>query len=96
MIVGVIHILYGIAVHLVDYIQFIEDVAFTAVEVWADCGPHFRSYEFAHAVLIGLPRNHASIVNTSLNFFCEKHGKGRCDGAFGALQHVWIVVIAYS
>lgn len=54
--------------------------------VWADCGPHFRSYEF----LWNLVELCQTVFETvDLNFFAEHHGKGRCDGAFG-LQRRWV------
>lgn len=53
---------------------------------WADCGPHFRSYEFLWN-LVEQCDKHFSLVK--LSFFAEHHGKGRCDGAFG-LQRRWV------
>ena len=53
---------------------------------WADCGPHFRSYEF----LWNLVEQCRDVFpRVQLHFFAEHHGKGRCDGAFG-LQRKWV------
>jgi hypothetical protein len=58
---------------------------FSELHLWADCGPHFRSYEFAGHLLTVVHRRHA-LKATQLNFFVEKHGKGRCDGSFGLME----------
>ena len=53
------------------------------VEVWADCGSHFRGWVFVAYVLGALPKLlHSAgvpIVACFLNFFAEHHGKGPCD-----------------
>ena len=54
-----------------------------AVDVWADCGPHFRALEFAHSVLVEL---RGKKKYTTLNFFGEHHGKSVVDGHFGVLS----------
>ena len=56
------------------------------LQVWADCGPHFRSYEFLYN-LSELCRTRFHVVVQ--NYYAEHHGKGRCDGSF-ALQRRWI------
>ena len=53
---------------------------------WADCGTHFRSYEFLWNLA---ELCESTFPVTQLNFFAEHHGKGRCDGAFG-LQRRWV------
>lgn len=59
---------------------------------WADCGAHFRSYEF----LWNLAEHcRDTFAQVHLHFFAEHHGKGRCDGAFG-LQRRWVADYARS
>ena len=53
---------------------------------WADCGPHFRSYEFVWNLVA---QCQSVFPKVYLHFFAEHHGKGRCDGAFG-LQRRWV------
>ena len=60
--------------------------AATELEICADTGTHFRSYEFLWNV-IELTRSRFACA--SLNFFIEHHGKGYCDGAFGLQRH-WV------
>lgn len=51
------------------------------LEVWGDCGVHFRGAEFAYCTLI---EQHPCIPPIrSLNFFGEHHGKCRVDSHFG-------------
>ncbi|CAE8655101.1 unnamed protein product [Polarella glacialis] len=57
------------------------------LHVWADCGPHFRSYEFVWN-LVEVCRSRFPQVY--LHFYLEHHGKGRNDGQFG-LQRNWVV-----
>ena len=58
----------------------------TELSVWADCGPHFRCYEFAWAIKEQCDKRFENVI---LNFHAEHHGTGRCDGAFG-LQRRWV------
>eukprot|EP00435_Cladocopium_sp_Y103_P031476 s1340_g8.t1 len=53
---------------------------------WADCGAHFRSYEFLWNLV---EQCRDRFPHVTLHFFAEHHGKGRCDGAFG-LQRRWV------
>ena len=52
---------------------------FKFVNLFTDCGPHFRSKEFLHKIqqLSSLYK-----INISLNFFAEYHGKNIVDGFF--------------
>ena len=63
------------------------------LNLWSDCGPRFRCYQFAHWALIELPRklkvDRGVEVGVRLQFFCEMHGKGPCDGHFSVLKS-WI------
>jgi hypothetical protein len=61
------------------------------VHVWADCGPHFRAYQF----LWGLCQIclEWKLNRICLHFCSEHHGKGRCDGQFG-LQRRWLLEAA--
>lgn len=53
---------------------------------WADCGPHFRSYELLWNLV---EQCRDRFPHVTLHVFAEHHGKGRCDGAFG-LQRRWV------
>lgn len=59
----------------------------TSLSIWTDCGPHFHSFEFAHAVLRELPERLSIPVQWS--FFGEHHGKSLVDGHFGLLSR-WL------
>jgi hypothetical protein len=59
----------------------------TSLSIWTDCGPHFHSFEFAHAVLRELPERLSIPVQWS--FFGEHHGKSVVDGHFGLLSR-WL------
>lgn len=67
--------------------RLVELGSFNTLHVWADCGPHFRSYQF----LWGLRDLccGTTLARAFLHFFAEHHGKGRCDGQFG-LQRRWV------
>lgn len=56
------------------------------LHVWADCGPHFRSYEFLWNLSLLVQTRFERVF---LHFFAEHHGKGRNDGQFG-LQRKWV------
>ena len=60
----------------------------SCVQVWTDCGPHFRAYAFV-ASAVDLLRNSNSLTSMYFNYFGEHHGKGRNDGQFG-LQRKWL------
>jgi hypothetical protein len=59
----------------------------TSLSIWSDCGPHFHSFEFAHAVLRELPERLS--IPVQWNFFGEYHGKNLVDGHFGLLSR-WL------
>lgn len=64
-----------------------------SLEVWSDCGNHFRSCEFAHTVLVEKFEGMKCPPVRTLNFFVEQHGKCRVDSHFGReSQHVRRVV----
>jgi len=70
--------------------KLVMDPAFprlTSLSIWTDCGPHFHSFEFAHAVLRELPERLSMPVQW--NFFGEYHGKSLVDGHFGHLSR-WL------
>eukprot|EP00435_Cladocopium_sp_Y103_P075602 s140_g60.t1 len=58
------------------------------IQIWSDCGPHFRAYAFA-ATAVDILRDSASFQEIYFSFFGEHHGKGRNDGQFG-LQRRWL------
>ncbi|CAE8608254.1 unnamed protein product, partial [Polarella glacialis] len=59
----------------------------TVLHVFADCGPHFRSYEFLWCLVEVCKSKFPTVF---LHFLLEHHGKGRNDGQFG-LQRRWAV-----
>ncbi|CAE8680493.1 unnamed protein product [Polarella glacialis] len=59
----------------------------TVLHVFADCGPHFRSYEFLWCLVEVCKSKFPTVF---LHFLLERHGKGRNDGQFG-LQRRWAV-----
>ena len=58
------------------------------VQIWSDCGPHFRAYAFV-ATAVDLLRDSAFLKEIYFSYFGEHHGKGRNDGQFG-LQRLWL------
>ena len=58
------------------------------VQIWSDCGPHFRAYAFV-ATAVDLLRGSAFLKEIYFSYFGEHHGKGRNDGQFG-LQWRWL------
>ena len=52
----------------------------TRLDFWSDAGSHFRNCTCAWFTLYNMSRFYNTY--TRLNFFCEKHGKGRCDAHF--------------
>jgi hypothetical protein len=59
--------------------NWLKSLNFKTIKFWFDCGPHFRCSEMAHFVLKELP---LYAINTEMNFFAERHGKGECDSHF--------------
>ena len=67
----------------------LKGLEYEFVNVFTDCGPHFRSKEFIY--------NAKSIsdkydLNVSVNFFGEHHGKSEINGMFGKLSVVFKAV----
>lgn len=54
------------------------------LQVWCDCGPHFRTYVLAYFLLVEIVQAKGIVV--CLNFAAEHHGKGQVDGLFGRLD----------
>lgn len=52
--------------------------------IWTDCGPHFRSNEFADFLFTDLKNDGISVT---WNLFCEKHGKNSRDQHFSVISH---------
>ncbi|KAL1920657.1 uncharacterized protein VTP21DRAFT_1034 [Calcarisporiella thermophila] len=57
---------------------------FETLEVWTDCGPHFKCQELAHYLLREFPVKY--IKEVQWNFFAEYHGKSWVDGHFDLLS----------
>ena len=53
--------------------------------VWADCGPHYKSYEHV-AGWLGDWVESSTPRKVRLSYFGEKHGKGQVDGLFGRIE----------
>ena len=58
---------------------------------WFDCGPHFRSKELLHKLLVDVPQRYDCDI--CVNFFVEGHGKSPCDAHF---SHISRAVKSYS
>lgn len=54
------------------------------IQVWVDCGKHFRCFVFCGTVLGALREAHPEF-ECGWNSFVEHHGKGVVDGFFGML-----------
>ncbi len=61
--------------------------------LWSDCGPHFRSYEFIGEMHNRLWESRDKTQAIRVNYFAEKHGKGLVDGIF-AVYRGWLTKIA--
>jgi hypothetical protein len=62
------------------------------LQVWSDCGPHFRCNEMLAGVTIELPsalRRSSIPLTSSYHYFAEKHGKSAVDGHFSLLSR-WL------
>ena len=59
---------------------------FKYINIFTDCGPHFRSNEFLCRI-----KNLSQVynINISINFFGEYHGKSLVDGFFGKLSKIF-------
>lgn len=61
---------------------FHEDFfSFQSMDIFFDCGPHFRNGELLHFLLI---QQNSKKIN--VNFFCEKHGKSPVDAFFSLVS----------
>jgi hypothetical protein len=67
-------------------VEELKKLDYKYVNVFTDCGPHFRSNEFIHCAKI-LPVKFD--MNITANFFGEHHGKSEVDGMFGKLGVVF-------
>jgi hypothetical protein len=63
-------------------VQDLVGCPITDLELWMDCGPHFRCAEVLYDVLIDLPQQY-SLPVIRANYFAEHHGKSIVDGHFG-------------
>jgi len=62
------------------------------LDVWSDCGPHFRCKEMLAGVCAQLPIVCRSLnvpLTATLHYFVEKHGKSAVDGHFSLLSR-WL------
>ena len=62
------------------------------LDVWSDCGAHFRCYEVLAGVCVQLPLACRSLnvpLLANLHYFVEKHGKSAVDGHFSLLSR-WL------
>ena len=58
-----------------------------ALNLWCDCGPHYRAGLFMGFWLVLIPETYGK--DTFLNFDVEGHGKGIVDGHFGRMSY-WL------
>ena len=63
-------------------VQDLAGCPISDLELWMDCGPHFRCAEVLYDVLIDLPQQY-SLPVIRANYFAEHHGKSIVDGHFG-------------
>ena len=65
------------------------DQRFKFIDIFTDCGPHFRSKEFLYKIKnLSIKRN----IPISLNFFGEYDGKTIVDGFFGRLSKIFKIM----
>jgi hypothetical protein len=57
---------------------------FKKLNLYSDCGPHFRCAHFAYLILNHLPNQYK--LNVIWNFYVEGHGKNSCDSLFSQLS----------
>ena len=55
---------------------------FKHAECWADCGPHFRSFQMMYYFL----QEKSKFVKIRSNYFAEKHGKSPADSHFSMIS----------
>ena len=63
----------------------LDILAFKNIDVWADAGSHFRSYEFLYFMLIGIPTIFPGVLCT-INCLIGKHGKNLRDQHFRVIR----------
>ena len=73
---------------LKDLLSRVHGGTYSHLHFWRDCGPHFRCYETLAFALADVPKI-TGAESVVVNYFAEKHGKGRVDGCFG-LQARWV------
>ena len=72
--------------HTKAFVDGWENLDYLAM--WADCGPHFRSYPFlGQAYTLWFQK--MTRCRVRFNFFVEKHGKGLVDSVFSTVRG-WI------
>lgn len=67
-------------------IKELKRIGYRSINVFTDCGPHFRSNEFIYSAKTLSSKYN---INISVNFFGEHHGKSEVDGMFGKLSVVF-------
>lgn len=67
-------------------VKELKSLGYRFVNVFTDCGPHFRSNEFIYSANSLADKFD---INISVNFFGEHHGKSEVDGMFGKLSIVF-------
>ena len=56
----------------------LQSGALQGIEIWQDCGPHYRAQRMVDAAAWWLPEHYK--ISCNLSFGLESHMKGYCDG----------------
>lgn len=79
------HSCLAACLHLEDIKRAVSPLSqYTRAALWFDCGPHYRTADLCSYIANSwLAPDSQLNLQISINFFCEKHGKGQCDSLFG-------------
>ena len=79
------HSCLAACLHLEDIKRAVSPLSqYTRAALWFDCGPHYRTADLCSYIANSwLAPDSQLNLQMSINFFCEKHGKGQCDSLFG-------------
>eukprot|EP00973_Karenia_brevis_P075030 10426312-Karenia_brevis.AAC.1 len=68
-----------------DLFQKLELRNYKRLVWWSDVGPHFRAGLFLNWWLVGTLNTIEHVAEVFIKWFPGGHGKGPCDGHFGAM-----------
>ena len=63
--------------------KIFEEFAIKNIDLWVDNGPHFRSKELLHYLLLH------DTFQFKVNYFAPYHGKSHCDQHFGVINRFY-------